>query len=132
MLKFIKKKLSKPQREIIVNVERLEIRAAVMEGGRLEEYVIEHPDRERIVGSIFKGRIQNLEHDLQAAFVDIGQPKNAFLHYWDIVPAANDSSIEVVRRNTKDPNKKKKKIVTGYYFDGKRSRTLYEDHWSVK
>lgn len=86
MLKYIKKKLSKPQREIIVNVERLEIRAAVMEGGRLEEYVIEHPDRERIVGSIFKGRIQNLEHDLQAAFVDIGMKKNAFLHYWDMIP----------------------------------------------
>jgi Ribonuclease G/E len=38
------------------------------------------------VGSVFKGRIQNLEHDLQAAFVDIGLSKNAFLHYWDMSP----------------------------------------------
>ncbi|MFO7937658.1 MAG: Rne/Rng family ribonuclease [Kiritimatiellia bacterium] len=46
----------------------------------------EHPTEERLVGSIFKGRIQNLEHDLQAAFVDIGLKKNAFLHYWDMIP----------------------------------------------
>ena len=36
---------------------------------------------------------------LKAAFVDIGQPKNAFLHYWDILPAASDNTIEVVRDN---------------------------------
>ncbi len=76
------------KREIIVNVEKLETRVAVMENGRLEEYMVEHPDDERLVGSVFKGRIQNLENDLQAAFVDIGLKKNAFLHYWDMVPDA--------------------------------------------
>lgn len=74
------------KREIIVNVEKLETRVAVMENGRLEEYMVEHPEEERLVGSVFKGRIQNLEHDLQAAFVDIGLSKNAFLHYWDMTP----------------------------------------------
>lgn len=72
------------RREIIVNVEKLETRVAVIENGRLEEYMVEHPEEERLVGSVFKGRIQNLEHDLQAAFVDIGLPRNAFLHYWDM------------------------------------------------
>ena len=47
---------------------------------------MEHPSEERIVGSIFKGRIKNLEDGLQAAFVDIGLKKNAFLHYWDMIP----------------------------------------------
>ena len=79
---------SELKREIIVNVEKLETRVAVMENGRLEEYMVEHPDDERLVGSVFKGRIQNLENDLQAAFVDIGLKKNAFLHYWDMVPDA--------------------------------------------
>ena len=74
------------KREIIINVERLETRVAVLENGKLEEYLVEHPQEERLVGSIFKGRIQNLEHDLQAAFVDIGLSKNAFLHYWDMSP----------------------------------------------
>ena len=74
------------KREIIVNVEKLETRVAVLENGKLEEYMVEHPEEERLVGSVFKGRIQNLEHDLQAAFVDIGLSKNAFLHYWDMSP----------------------------------------------
>ena len=80
---------SKTKREIIVNVERLETRVAVVENGRLEEFMVEHPEEERLVGSIFKGRVQNLENDLQAAFVDIGLKKNAFLHYWDMTPDAD-------------------------------------------
>ena len=74
------------KREIIVNAEALETRVAVLEDGRLEDFQVEHPSEERLVGSIFKGRIQNLENDLQAAFVDIGLRKNAFLHYWDMNP----------------------------------------------
>ncbi|MCK5850880.1 MAG: Rne/Rng family ribonuclease [Kiritimatiellae bacterium] len=93
MFGFLKKE-SKAQREIVVNVESLETRVAVMECGRLEEFQVEHPTEERIVGSIFKGKIQNLEHDLQAAFVDIGLKKNAFLHYWDMMPD-DASRIEV-------------------------------------
>jgi ribonuclease G len=77
---------NKMKREIIINAESLETRVAILENGRLEEFQIEHPTQERIVGGIYKGRVQNLEHDLQAAFVDIGLKKNAFLHYWDMIP----------------------------------------------
>jgi ribonuclease G len=56
-------KKSAPKREIIVNVEKLETRVAVVENGRIEEFQVEHPTEERLVGSIFKGRIQNQEHD---------------------------------------------------------------------
>ena len=82
-------KRQKLRREIIVNVEKLETRVAVTENGRLEEFMVEHPEEERLVGSVFKGRVQNLENDLQAAFVDIGLKKNAFLHYWDMTPDAD-------------------------------------------
>ena len=82
-------KRSKTKREIIINVEKLETRVAVMENGRLEEFMVEHPEEERLVGSVFKGRVQNLQNDLQAAFIDIGLPKNAFLHYWDMTPDAD-------------------------------------------
>ena len=68
------------KREIVVNVEKLETRVAVLENDKLEEYMVEHPEEERLVGSVFKGRVQNLEKELQAAFVDIGLPKYAFLH----------------------------------------------------
>jgi hypothetical protein len=99
---------SKFKREIIVNVEKLETRVAVMENGKLEEYMVEHPEEERLVGSIFKGRIQNLEHDLQAAFVDIGLSKNAFLHYWDMSPDVDaflDDDEEAQKGSGKVANK---------------------------
>lgn len=86
-------KKKEPRREIVVNVEKLETRVAVIEKGKVEEFQIEHPTEERLVGCIFKGRIQNLEHDLQAAFVDIGMKKNAFLHYWDMLPD-DDSRLD--------------------------------------
>ena len=82
-----------PKREIIVNAEKLETRVAVVENAHIEEFQVEHPSEDRLVGSVFKGRIQNLEHDLQAAFVDIGLKKNAFLHYWDMIPD-DDSRLD--------------------------------------
>jgi ribonuclease G len=86
------------QKEVIINSESLETRVAVLEDGRLEEFTIERTTEERLVGSIFKGKVRNLEDGLKAAFVDIGFEKNAFLHYWDIVPTSFDSGVEVVER----------------------------------
>ena len=77
-------------KELIVNVEKLETRVALLEDGRLEEFSIERSDRERLAGSIFKGRVHNLEEGLQAAFVDIGVGKNAFLHFWDMEPRTEE------------------------------------------
>jgi ribonuclease G len=90
--------VQKTHKEVIINAETLETRVAVSEQGRLEEFTIERTGDERLVGSIFKGRVKNLEDGLRAAFVDIGFEKNAFLHYWDIVPSSFDSSVEVVDR----------------------------------
>ena len=90
--------VKKSHKEVIINTEALETRVAVSEEGRLEEFTIERTSEERLVGSIFKGRVRNLEDGLKAAFVDIGFEKNAFLHYWDIVPSNFDSAVEVVER----------------------------------
>ena len=84
--------------KIIINCERLERRVALLENGQLEEYSIERTTERNIVGSIFKGRVKNIEHGLKAMFVDIGFEKNAFLHFWDAIPAALDSGIEEVER----------------------------------
>ncbi len=91
---------SKVNKEIIINAESLETRVAVMENAGLEEFFIERPTEVNIVGSIFKGRIQNLEDGLQAAFVDIGMKKNAFIHYWDMIPedAARLEAEEGIQR----------------------------------
>ena len=89
---------AKTHKELIINAESLELRVALVEQGRLEELTIERTTEERLVGSIFKGKVRNLEDGLKAAFVDIGFEKNAFLHYWDIVPTSFDSGVEVVER----------------------------------
>ncbi len=96
---FQKQKTS--YRELIINSEPLEKRVALLVDGRLEKFEIERHSDDRMVGGIYKGRIKNLDPGLKAAFVDIGYAKNAFLHYWDMLPAAADSSIEVVRVNKK-------------------------------
>ncbi len=88
-------------RELIINSEPLEKRVALLLDGRLEKFEIERHSDDRMVGGIFKGRIKNLDAGLKPAFVDIGYSKNAFLHYWDMLPAAADSSVEVVRVNKK-------------------------------
>ena len=90
--------VKKTHKEVIINAEALETRVAVSEEGKLEEFTIERTSEERLVGSIFKGKVRNLEDGLKAAFVDIGFEKNAFLHYWDIVPSNFDSGVEVVER----------------------------------
>ncbi len=90
----------KIHKEIVINAETLETRVAVIEDGKLEEFNIERTTEERLVGSIFNGKVRNLQDDLKAAFVDIGFEKNAFLHYWDIVPNQFDSSVEIVERPT--------------------------------
>jgi ribonuclease G len=92
------KPVKKIHKEVIINAETLETRVAVSEDGKLEEFNIERTTEERLVGSIFKGKVRNLEDGLKAAFVDIGFEKNAFLHYWDIVPNQFDSGVEIVER----------------------------------
>jgi len=86
--------------KLIINCEKLERRVALLENGVLEEYSIERQTDRNIVGSIFKGRVKNIEHGLKAMFVDIGFEKNAFLHFWDALPAALDSGIEEVERSS--------------------------------
>ena len=97
----------KTHKEVVINAETLETRVAVLEDGKLEEFTIERTTEERLVGSIFKGKVRNLEDGLKAAFVDIGFEKNAFLHYWDIVPNQFDSGVEIVEREGRRPQRPK-------------------------
>src|SRR6059036_299722 len=93
--------------KLILSVEKLESRVALLENGRLEEYSVERKSSRNIVGSIYKGKVKNIEMGLKAMFVDIGFEKNAFLHFWDAIPAALDSGIEEIdRRGNKRPRKR--------------------------
>ncbi len=90
--------------KLVVSCERLEKRVALLENNRLEEYTIERDSDRNIVGAIFKGKVRNIESGIKAMFVDIGFEKNAFLQFWDAIPAALDSGIEAV---TREGSKKK-------------------------
>src|SRR5436853_4068073 len=111
MLDKVRKILGLPSRrtgnKIIVSVEKLERRVALLENGRLEEYSVERNSARNIVGSVYKGKVKNIEMGLKAMFVDIGFEKNAFLHFWDAIPAALDSGIEEIDRPKKGGNKKR-------------------------
>src|SRR4051795_7523882 len=93
--------------KLVISVEKLERRVALLENGRLEEYNVERTTSRNIVGSVYKGKRKNIEMGLKAMFVDIGFEKNAFLHFWDAIPAALDSGIEEIdRRSSKRPRKR--------------------------
>lgn len=91
--------------QIAISCEKLERRVALLEDGVLEEYNIERDTDRNIVGSIFKGKVKNIEQGLKAMFVDIGFEKNAFLHFWDALPGL-DSSVEEVSRAGRKHRKK--------------------------
>jgi ribonuclease G len=71
--------------EILVNVTPRETRVAVVENGMLQELHIERGWRRGVVGNIYKGRVQRIMPGMQAAFIDIGLERAAFLHAGDIV-----------------------------------------------
>lgn len=74
-------------REMLINVsEGEECRVAVVEKGSLEELYIERTSFASHVGSIYKGKVVNIEPGIQAAFVDFGVEKNGFLHISDLHP----------------------------------------------
>src|SRR3954453_10517518 len=107
--------LSSPRtgNKLIISVEKLERRVALLENGRLEEYNVERNSTRNIVGSVYKGKGKNIGQGLKAMFGDIGFEKNAFLHFWDAIPAALDSGIEEIDRPGKGGGgRPKKKRIT--------------------
>jgi len=72
--------------EIVVDVGINEKRVALLEDRELVELFIERNDCERLVGNIYRGRVESVLPGMQAAFIDIGYEKNAFLYVGDAIP----------------------------------------------
>jgi ribonuclease G len=90
------------KREILINGGQRETRVAIMEDDRLVELLVDRPDHRRTVGDIYLGRVEAVLPGIQAAFVDIGQEKSAFLHASDLLepeededPAEEEEAAEV-------------------------------------
>jgi ribonuclease G len=73
------------KREILINGTPRETRVAIIEDDQLVELMVDRPEARRMVGDIYQGRVEAVLPGIQAAFVDIGTEKSAFLHASDLV-----------------------------------------------
>ena len=99
----------KDTKQILLNCENMESRFALLHNGKLEEYQIERRDNEPRTGDIYLGRIVNLDPLLQAAFVDIGAPKNAFLHFHEMLPGYSDLADKYREETARQQEKNEQK-----------------------
>jgi len=95
-------------KELIINASLHETRVALMENGVLAELFIERGLDENIVGSIYKGKVQRVLPGMQAAFVEIGLDKAAFLYVDDVVQTEKnkfeaDSILENIYKDKEQP-----------------------------
>jgi ribonuclease G len=83
---------------ILISVDLSELRVAVLEEGQTVEALIERRGKGSLVGNIYKGKVDNVLPGMEAAFIDIGLPKNCFLHQDDVVLPGLDPKERRKRR----------------------------------
>ena len=71
--------------EILLNIESKEIRYANLKNGKLHDLVIERKRERQTTGNVYKGRVTNILHNIQSAFIDINEGENGFIHLSDIL-----------------------------------------------
>ena len=90
-------------KEIVVNVGDAQTRIAIVEDGKLAELYIEDAENKRTIGNLYLGHIRKVMPSIQAAFVDIGQEQDAFLHFSDLadnLDISSQAASERLRRGT--------------------------------
>ena len=87
--------------EILINVAPRENRAALIENGVLTELFVERQSRRGIVSNLYKGRVQRVLPGMQAAFIDVGLERTAFLHAADIAAPVPESTL-IGEQNVED------------------------------
>ncbi len=101
-------------KEILVNVREEETRVAVVEDQVVVEIYIERSLNQRLVGNIYKGKVENVLPGMQAAFVDIGLEKNAFLFVEDALPPksiGDEENVTGVNVNITDVLKEGQEVL---------------------
>jgi ribonuclease G len=84
--------------EILINVTPEEVRAAILDNGVLQEVLIERVSHTGLLGNIYQGRVVRVLPGMQAAFVDIGLERTAFLHASDIRDATQTDEVTDIRK----------------------------------
>jgi len=90
------------KREILINATSRETRVAILEDDQLVELLVDRPDARRMVGDIYLGKVEAVLPGIQAAFIDIGTEKSAFLHASDLVYDEDAAESEDAQENGAD------------------------------
>ncbi|MEW5916797.1 MAG: Rne/Rng family ribonuclease [Gemmatimonadota bacterium] len=99
------------KRDILINASPRETRVAILEDEKLVELLIDRPEARRMVGDVFLGRVDAVHPGIQAAFVNIGTEKSAFLHASDLV--APDEEADDVEPEESDDDEESAKPKRG-------------------
>ncbi|MEO8194608.1 MAG: Rne/Rng family ribonuclease [Gemmatimonadales bacterium] len=103
------------KRELLINAGSRETRVAILEDGKLVELLVDRPDNRRMVGDIYLGRVEAVLPGIQAAFVDIGTEKSAFLHASDLV---RESAEEAEDEAEDDDDEESESVPSGPKANG--------------
>lgn len=71
--------------EILLNIESKEIRYAHLKNGHLVDLIVERKKARQLTGNVYRGRVTNILHNIQSAFIDINEGENGFIHISDII-----------------------------------------------
>src|SRR5579872_588063 len=71
--------------EILLNIESKEIRYAHLKNNQLYDLIIERKKNRQLTGNVYRGRVTNILHNIQSAFIDINEGENGFIHISDIL-----------------------------------------------
>src|SRR4029078_9025570 len=112
------------KREILINAAPRETRIAILEDGKLVELLVDRPDNRRMVGDIYLGRVDAVLPGIQAAFVDIGTEKSAFLHAPDLVRQSADEAEDDDDDDDEDEPEEpgEKKNGNAHHGNGRRAK----------
>ncbi|HBF38215.1 MAG TPA: ribonuclease G [Firmicutes bacterium] len=79
-------------KDILINIGINEVRVAILEDGNLVEFNVERQDEQRRAGNIYLGKVENVLPGMQAAFINIGEEKNAFIYIDDVIAKDNETN----------------------------------------
>jgi len=109
------------KKEIFINESMGETRIAIHEDSKLVEVYVEQQDNQRMVGNVYKGKVENVLPGMQAAFVDIGYELNAFLPFSEI----GNSEYLIEENNNQNNKKKHKRKIENIEVDLKTNQEIF-------
>lgn len=72
-------------KEILLSIDSKETRCAILKQGKLDDLIVERKKSQPLTGNIYRGRVMNILHNIQSAFIDINEGENGFIHIDDIL-----------------------------------------------